>query len=93
LFLEGLLGDEQRKTGWMRAEATRDPGPCRQQAIRSRSNATGESFLVAMQSEQPQKDHNQAVGDRRNVGLIPLAAPEGDQSLRGQVGVRSRGIV
>ena len=49
LFLEGLLGDEQRKTGWMRAEATRDPGPWRQQAIRSRSNATGESFLdVAM---------------------------------------------
>jgi hypothetical protein len=50
LFLEGLLGDEQRKTGWMRAEATRDPGPWRQQAIRgSRWNATGESFLdVAM---------------------------------------------
>src|SRR6478752_6019460 len=89
LFLEGLLGDEQRKTGWMRAEATRDPGPCRQQAIRSRSNATGESFLdVAMQREQPQKDDRQAVGDWRNVGLIPLAAPEGDQSLRGQVGVQ-----
>src|SRR5260370_26902817 len=28
LFLEGLLGDEQRKTGWMRAEAAGDPGPC-----------------------------------------------------------------
>ena len=27
LFLEGLLGDEQRKTGWMRAEAAGDPGP------------------------------------------------------------------
>src|SRR5450631_2133546 len=26
LFLEGLLGDEQRKTGWMRAEAAGDPG-------------------------------------------------------------------
>ena len=26
LFLESLLGDEQRKTGWMRAEATGDPG-------------------------------------------------------------------
>ena len=25
LFLEGLLGDEQRKTGWMRAEAAGDP--------------------------------------------------------------------
>src|SRR6201987_387919 len=32
LFLEGLLGDEQRKTGWMRAEAAGDPGPWRQQA-------------------------------------------------------------
>ncbi len=29
LFLEGLLGDEQRKTGWMRAEAAGDPGPWR----------------------------------------------------------------
>src|SRR6202789_3784600 len=33
LFLESLLGDEQRKTGWMRAEAAGDPGPWRQQAI------------------------------------------------------------
>lgn len=36
LFLEGLLGDEQRKTGWMRAEAAGDPGPWRQQAILDR---------------------------------------------------------
>src|SRR5436189_5596180 len=36
LFLEGLLGDEQRKTGWMRAEAAGDPGPWRQQTIRGR---------------------------------------------------------
>src|SRR5207237_10373469 len=35
-FLEGLLGDEQRKTGWMRAEAAGDPGPWRQQAILGR---------------------------------------------------------
>jgi len=35
LFLEGLLGDGKRKTGWMRAEAAGDPGPWRQQAIRS----------------------------------------------------------
>ena len=27
LFLDGLLGPEQRKTGWMRAEAAGDPGP------------------------------------------------------------------
>src|SRR5260370_37102597 len=36
LFLEGLLGDEQRKTGWMRAQAAGDPGPSRQQAILGR---------------------------------------------------------
>ena len=35
-FLDGLLGDERRKTGWMRAEATGDPGPWRQQAILGR---------------------------------------------------------
>ncbi len=33
---QGLLGDEQRKTGWMRAEAAGDPGPWRQQAILGR---------------------------------------------------------
>ena len=33
LFLDGLLGPERRKTGWMRAEAAGDPGPWRQQAI------------------------------------------------------------
>src|ERR1700679_2888193 len=36
LFLDGLLGDERRKTGWMRAGAAGDPGPWRQQAIRGR---------------------------------------------------------
>src|ERR671917_260656 len=36
LFLDGLLGPEQRKTGWMRAEAAGDPGPWRQQAILGR---------------------------------------------------------
>src|SRR4051812_40474564 len=37
LFLDGLLGDERRKTGWMRAEAAGDPGPWRQQAILGRA--------------------------------------------------------
>jgi SRSO17 transposase len=36
LFVEGLLGEERRKTGWMRAEAAGDPGPWRQQAILGR---------------------------------------------------------
>src|SRR6201981_1689764 len=36
LFLEGLLGAEQRKTGWMAAGAAGEPGPWRQQAILGR---------------------------------------------------------
>src|ERR1700750_2502196 len=32
----GLLGNEPRKTGWMRAEAAGDTGPWRQQAILGR---------------------------------------------------------
>jgi SRSO17 transposase len=32
-FLDGLLSEERRKTGWMRAEAAGDAGPWRQQAI------------------------------------------------------------
>jgi SRSO17 transposase len=36
-FLDGLLGSERRKTGWMRAEAAGDPGPWRQQAVLGRS--------------------------------------------------------
>lgn len=35
-FLDGLLGGERRKTGWMRAEAAGDRGPWRQQAILGR---------------------------------------------------------
>src|SRR4051794_13403447 len=35
-FLDGLLGPERRKTGWMRAEAAGDPSPWRQQAILGR---------------------------------------------------------
>src|SRR3982751_4946827 len=36
LFLDGLLGNERRKTGWMRAEAAGDAGPWRQQAVLGR---------------------------------------------------------
>ena len=36
LFLDGLLSDERRKTGWMRAEAAGDPGPWPQQALLGR---------------------------------------------------------
>jgi SRSO17 transposase len=36
-FLDGVLGPERRKTGWMRAEAAGDSGPWRQQAVLGRS--------------------------------------------------------
>jgi SRSO17 transposase len=38
LFLDGVLGEERRKTGWMRAEAAGDPGPWRQQAVLGRAH-------------------------------------------------------
>lgn len=36
LFLDGFLGNEPRKTGWMRLEAAGDPGPWRQRALLGR---------------------------------------------------------
>src|ERR1700759_3693714 len=39
-FLDGLLGAEPRKSGWMRAEAAGDRGPWRQQAILGRGRGT-----------------------------------------------------
>jgi SRSO17 transposase len=44
LFLDGLLGPEPRKTGWMRAEAAGDPGPWRQQAILGRGRWDAEAL-------------------------------------------------
>ena len=43
-----MLGDERRKTGWIRAEAAGDPGPWRQQAIlgRGRWNTGGLRDIV-----------------------------------------------
>ena len=43
-FLDGLLGPERRKTGWMRAEAAGDPGPWRQQAVLGRSRWDAEAL-------------------------------------------------
>ena len=43
-FLDGLLGEERRKTGWMRAEAAGDPGPWRQQAILGRGQWDAEAL-------------------------------------------------
>jgi SRSO17 transposase len=43
-FLDGLLGNEPRKTGWMRAEAAGDAGPWRQQAILGRGSWDADAF-------------------------------------------------
>jgi hypothetical protein len=56
-FLDGLLGAERRKTGWMRAEAAGDPGPWRSRPLAipapggsrpSWGAATGPQRLCAM---------------------------------------------
>ncbi len=47
-FLDGLLGDERRKTGWMRAEAAGDRGPWRQQAILGRGRWKANSLFSAI---------------------------------------------
>ena len=44
-FLDGLLSEERRKTGWMRAEAAGDPGPWRQQAVLGRSRWDAEALV------------------------------------------------
>src|SRR3712207_1417142 len=43
-FLDGVLGPERRKTGWMRAEAAGDAGPWRQQAVLGRSRWDAEAL-------------------------------------------------
>jgi SRSO17 transposase len=57
-FLDGLLGSEPRKTGWMRAEAAGDPGPWRQQAILGRGqwNADGLRDIVRDYALEPLAD-------------------------------------
>ena len=49
LFVDGLLGDERRKTGWMRAEAAGDPGPWRQQAVLGRDRWDADALRVSIQ--------------------------------------------
>src|ERR687890_2231805 len=60
LFLDGLLGEERRKTGWMRAEAAGDPGPWRQQAILGRGRWDADALRDIV----------------RDYGLETLADPE-----------------
>ena len=64
-FLDGLLGPERRKTGWMRAEAAGDPGPWCQQAVLGRSHGDADALRdlvreVARQrvADQPRRQHH-----------------------------------
>ena len=59
-FLDGLLGPERRKTGWMRAEAAGDPGPWRQQAVLGRSRWEADALRDLV----------------RDYALAALAAPD-----------------
>jgi SRSO17 transposase len=79
LFLDGLLGDERRKTGWMRAEAAGDPGPWRQQAIlgRGRWDADGlrdivREYVVEHLPLSIEPCTCQRVGPAIRQGLPPL---------------------
>jgi DDE superfamily endonuclease len=60
-LLDGLLGPERRKTGWMRAEAAGDPGPWRQQAVLGRSRWDADALRDLV----------------RDYALATLAAPDG----------------
>jgi SRSO17 transposase len=63
LFLDGLLGPERRKTGWMRAEAAGDPGPWRQQAVlgRGRWDADALRDVVRDYALETQSDPDAAL--------------------------------
>ena len=59
LFLDGLLGEERRKTGWMRAEAAGDPGPWRQAILgRGRWNADALRDIVRAYGVEPLADED-----------------------------------
>ena len=66
LFVDGLLGDERRKTGWMRAEAAGDPGPWRQQAVLRRDRGYVDALrdLVPDYATEHLPDENAGAGDR-----------------------------
>lgn len=62
-FLDGLLGNEPRKTGWMRAKAAGDAGPWRQQAIlgRGRWDADALRDIVLKYALETLADDNAAL--------------------------------
>src|SRR5271157_4758128 len=59
-FLDGLLGNEPRKTGWMRAEAAGDLGPWRQQAILGRGRWDADALRDIVRSIRTGRHRGQA---------------------------------
>ncbi|MET4121697.1 SRSO17 transposase [Bradyrhizobium sp. JR1.5] len=68
LFLEGLLGDDQRNTGCMRAEAAGDPGPWRQQAILGHRDGDAEALRDIV------RDYVEHLADDNDVPVIDGAS-------------------
>jgi hypothetical protein len=68
LFIDGLLGEERRKTGWMRAEAAGDPGPScvMQRVTRSRSRP---------RLKMPERE-------RRDSGWLKVCCSESERDWR-----------
>ena len=67
-FLDGLLGPERRKTGWMRAEAAGDTGPWRQQAVLGR--ASWDADALDIRSEKVDRAFNVDDGGTDSLDFV-----------------------
>ena len=86
LFLDGLLGDERRKTGWMRAEAAGDAGRWPQQAIlgRGRWDADALRDIVRDYVVETLARRREAIGRRQLRGIDDM--PQQETLLLGRGG-------
>ena len=65
-YIDGLLGPERRKTGWMRAEAAGDTGPWRQQAVLGRAAWDADALRDVVRDYVIEMLGAPDAGDRRN---------------------------
>ena len=72
LFLDGLLGEGRRKTGWMRAEAAGDPGPWRQQSVLGRGQWDAGTLRGAVRGYALATPAEAAAASRPPAGLAAL---------------------
>src|SRR3712207_9148681 len=63
-FLDGVLGPERRKTGWMRAEAAGGSGPWCQQAGPGRSHWDADALRDMVREDAPAKNGTAAWRER-----------------------------